>query len=244
MAIQPAVCTSCGGKINVDDINLNGYGECIFCHVHYKVIDVITVDGLPTVKSLLESASLSMEDSNYEKAVKLFNEVINIKPNCHEAWWGLYLCNSYFDSFYQYKDKYGNGGPITKATIMMETLEKYASRAIDYAPEDIANGYRLRIDESMQFIEAVRRGDYDTKVQGKSGCYIATAIYGSYSCEEVLVLRKFRDEQLSNSRVGKCIIKFYYRLSPTLANYIKQDSTMGIIIRKALDCLVTRVYTR
>ena len=241
MAIQPAVCTGCGGKINVDDIDLNGYGECIFCHVRYKIIDVITVDGLPTVKSLLTTASFSMEDSNYEKAVKLFNEVISIKPNCHEAWWGLYLCNSHFDAYYQYKDKYGNSGALTKATIMMNTLEKYASRAIDYAPEEIASHYRSSIKDTLQFIEAAKRGDYDVQTSKKSGCYIATAVYGSYMCNEVLALRKFRDEHLQTNFAGRLVVKIYYFLSPALARHINPESAVGIFSRRILNWIVAKV---
>ncbi len=180
MAMQPAICKSCGAQINVDDIDLNGFCECEYCHVSQKVIEVITIDGLPTVKSLLGSASLSMENGNYEKAVKLYNEVINIKPNCHEAWWGLYICNAYFDAFYNYEDKYGNRGPLTKANIMQNTINKYAARAIEYAPEQTANSYRRQISDQLSYIESARNGSLDKRdSQGKTGCYIATAGYGS-----------------------------------------------------------------
>ena len=123
MALQPAVCTNCGGKIKVDDINLNGFGKCEHCKTPFKVIDVITIDGLPTAKSLLTAAEHSMQDGNFEKAVGLFNEILTIKPNCHEAWWGLYTCNAAFDKYYDYEDKYGNKGPMTKAQIMNNTLQ-------------------------------------------------------------------------------------------------------------------------
>jgi len=99
MALQPAVCLNCGGKIKVDDIDLNGFGKCEHCKTPYKVIDVITIDGLPTAKTLLTAAEHSMQDGNYEKAVGLFNEILTIKPNCHEAWWGLYTCNDAFDRY-------------------------------------------------------------------------------------------------------------------------------------------------
>lgn len=239
MALQPAICNSCGGAINVEDVDLNGYGECEYCKVRYKVIDVITVDGLPTAKSLLTKADLLMGDGNFEKAVELFDDVISIKPNCHEAWWGLYRCNSYFDAYYQYKDKYGNSGPIVKASIMLETIKKYASKAIDYAPETVAKDYRSSIDENVQFIEAVRRGDFDKP--DKKHCYIATAVYGSYSCTEVLVLRKFRDECLSNHCIGRLLVRFYYLVGPLLVNFIKAESAGGRLIRRVLDWLVDRV---
>ncbi len=160
MAMQPAICANCGGRIKVDDIDLNGFGECEYCKTPYKVIDVITIDGLPTVKSLLTTASFCVNDGNFEKAVTHYKEIITIKPNCHEAWWGLYVCNSYFDAYYQYKDKYGNSGPMTKAYIMQETLSKYALRAIEYAPKDVAEIYQRQIADEVAFIESVRNGNH------------------------------------------------------------------------------------
>ena len=241
MALQPAVCASCGGKIKVDDIDLNGFGKCEHCKTPYKVIDVITIDGLPTAKSLLTAASHSMEDGNFEKAVGLFEEILTIKPNCHEAWWGLYICNAAFDKYYDYKDKYGNKGPLTKAQIMGSTLQKYAYRAIEYAPADIVENYRTKIKDSVSFVEAVKRGDYDSKTKNKTGCYIATAVYGSYECDEVFTLRRFRDDYLSNYFFGRWVIRFYYIVSPYAAKHIHPNSKIGKVIRHLLDRLIAQM---
>jgi hypothetical protein len=40
----------------------------------------------------------------------------------------------------------------------------------------------------------------------ESGCFIATAVYGSYSAPEVAVLRHFRDEILLNGLLGKLLL--------------------------------------
>lgn len=50
----------------------------------------------------------------------------------------------------------------------------------------------------------------------KSGCYIATAIYGSYDCPEVWTLRRYRDNVLDNTWYGRLFIRIYYAISPTL----------------------------
>lgn len=171
MALQAAICTNCNGKIKVDDVDLNGYSQCIHCKTSHKVIDVITIDGLPTAKSLLSAARFSMQDGKFEKAVKQFNEIIELKPNCHEAWWGLYQCNAYFDAHYGYKDKYGNDGPHTKAQILQNTLQRYAYRAIEYAPEEDGAVYRTEIHGQVEFVEAVSRGDFDKKKGCLSGLF-------------------------------------------------------------------------
>jgi len=242
MAFQPAVCSNCGGALQVDDTDLNGFCECKFCHTKHKVIDVITIDGLPTAKTLLMNADMLINDGNLEKAVSTYNEVIRIKPNCHEAWWGLYCCNSAFDSYYGYEDKYGNSGPITKASIMQDTINKYAARAIQYAPPAQAESYRQAIKEELDFIDRARSGEFDkTDSKGKSGCYIATAVYGSYTCPEVVALRRYRDDYLAKRAWGRAFIKAYYALSPSMAKHIRSDSAAGRRIRMTLDRMVKRL---
>jgi len=241
MALQPAVCVNCGGNIKVDDIDLNGFGKCEHCKAPYKVIDVITIDGLPTAKSLLAAAEHSMQDGNLEKAVGLFNEILTIKPNSHEAWWGLYICNAAFDRHYGYQDKFGNKGPLTKAQIIKNTLQKYAFRAIEYAPKNVADNYKSEIKEHSDFIEAVKRGDYDKQINNKRGCYIATAIYGSYVCDEVFALRKFRDEYLSKFVLGRWFIHLYYIVSPYLAKNISHSSKISKLLRGLVNKIVRQM---
>lgn len=46
-------------------------------------------------------------------------------------------------------------------------------------------------------------------------CYIATAIFGAYS-EETLLLRRWRDDTLKRTLFGRLFIKVYYKVSPLL----------------------------
>jgi hypothetical protein len=50
----------------------------------------------------------------------------------------------------------------------------------------------------------------------KNGCFVATFAYESYEHQNVIILRKFRDENLNNSSYGKLFIKNYYKYSPSL----------------------------
>jgi tetratricopeptide (TPR) repeat protein len=52
------------------------------------------------------------------------------------------------------------------------------------------------------------------------GCFIATAIYGSYQDPNVIILRKYRDIFLLKSFYGRFIVRVYYMVSPPFAKVI------------------------
>ena len=62
--------------------------------------------------------------------------------------------------------------------------------------------------------------DQLNKKKGNGGCYIATAVYGSYDCPEVWTLRRYRDNKLAETVGGRLFIKTYYSISPTLVKYL------------------------
>ena len=69
----------------------------------------------------------------------------------------------------------------------------------------------------------------------KGACYIATAVYGSYDSDEVLVLRRFRDEILKPTKVGRKMVAFYYKYSPYLSKKLKLNSIPSNIIKFILN---------
>mgnify|MGYP004640606777 FL=1 len=73
------------------------------------------------------------------------------------------------------------------------------------------------------------------QAQQKSGCYIATAVYGSYDAPEVMTLRRFRDEVLAQSFFGRLFIKIYYALSPPVAERLKDMRRLNAFIRSILN---------
>jgi hypothetical protein len=76
---------------------------------------------------------------------------------------------------------------------------------------------------------------------GSSGCYIATMAYGDYDHPQVMILRQFRDEVLDKSAFGKWFIKTYYHYSPRLVERLKNQRTVNIIIRKALNQFINLI---
>jgi len=67
-----------------------------------------------------------------------------------------------------------------------------------------------------------------------TGCFIATAAYGTPIAEEIQVLRDFRDEYLLTNPAGKTLVEFYYRLSPPIAEFITEHPSLKPIVRAGL----------
>ena len=57
------------------------------------------------------------------------------------------------------------------------------------------------------------------------GCYIATAVYGSYDCPQVWTLRRFRDHTLAASWYGRTFLHAYYAVSPTLVKWFGRTAS-------------------
>lgn len=91
--------------------------------------------------------------------------------------------------------------------------------------------------EARRQWEAKRRQE----AEQKSGCYIATAVYGSYDCPEVWTLRRFRDNTLDRTWYGRAFIHTYYAVSPTLVRWFGKDSWFQALFHPMLDRLVARL---
>ncbi|MGV8123531.1 MAG: CFI-box-CTERM domain-containing protein [Candidatus Xenobiia bacterium LiM19] len=61
---------------------------------------------------------------------------------------------------------------------------------------------------------------------GKSGCFIATAAFGSPVDPHVMTLRHFRDTRLLTNLPGRTFVSFYYRISPPIAALISRSQAL------------------
>lgn len=73
---------------------------------------------------------------------------------------------------------------------------------------------------------------------GDGGCFIATAVYGDLNAPQVIALRKFRDESLLRSAGGRFFVRLYYRLSPSLADFIRRHHFLKAVSRAPLGFLI------
>lgn len=89
--------------------------------------------------------------------------------------------------------------------------------------------------------QTVTGGKKSSNKKSKNGCYIATAVYGSYDCPEVWTLRRFRDDNLARSIGGRLFIHIYYAISPFFVNLFGNSSWFKKIWRPALDRIVIKL---
>ncbi len=70
------------------------------------------------------------------------------------------------------------------------------------------------------------------------GCFIATAAYGSYLAPQVRILRDFRDHFLMTNSPGRSFVKFYYAVSPPIADFIGRHEVLRSMTRWSLTPVV------
>ena len=75
------------------------------------------------------------------------------------------------------------------------------------------------------------------------GCYVATAVYGSYDCPEVWTLRRYRDFTLSTSWYGRAFIRTYYAISPTLVKWFGHTEWFKKMWKSKLDRMVKNLQS-
>jgi bacillolysin len=81
-------------------------------------------------------------------------------------------------------------------------------------------------------------GGGGTSNSGGGGCFIATAAYGTSMADDVRYLRAFRDQYLLTNKAGKWFVAHYYRLSPPIADKLREYDALRAVVRAALTPLV------
>lgn len=81
-------------------------------------------------------------------------------------------------------------------------------------------------------------------VEEGGGCYVATAVYGSYDCPEVWTLRRYRDYELAETWHGRLFIKTYYAISPTIVKWFGDTAWFKKMWKGKLDRMVSNLQQK
>lgn len=122
---------------------------------------------------------------------------------------------------------------------------KNKSKAVEALKRAQALGYNIsdkEIDEITEnIVDAPAVQETVNNEKSKSGCYVATCVYGSYDCPPVWTLRRFRDNDLSKSVLGRAFIRIYYSVSPTIVKLFGNYAWFHKMWKKPLDRLVEKL---
>lgn len=109
-----------------------------------------------------------------------------------------------------------------------------------------------KMEEYRSYLSQIKKG-LPSEMQGvvsdenltnqQAGCYVATAIYGSYDCPEVWILRRFRDNTLAETWYGRAFIHLYYATSPTLVKLFGRTELFQKLWKEPLDRLVNKLQS-
>ena len=94
------------------------------------------------------------------------------------------------------------------------------------------------LDEAKEFSSKLQENL--EKSEG-GGCFVATAVYGTYRHPDLTVLRGFRDNYLRQTSFGRRFISMYYKYGPSLANFVKRSYLLRLVFAipvKALTYIV------
>lgn len=113
-----------------------------------------------------------------------------------------------------------------------------ATKRINLTYPYVANFKNSASDHSVSVNPScVKNSDSDKDVH----CFIATAAYGSYLNNHVVTLRSFRDDVLGSTKVGKYLVKQYYKYSPRLAQFISDKPILKSVVRGLLTPVVVAI---
>ena len=144
----------------------------------------------------------------------------------------------------KFANTYDNTTKIAAILLLKERVNEAWDVTTTIGSMDLRQDFRTRYTQNRNSLSNLKTqlaavntggGRSSGGSSGSSGCYIATMAYGDYDHPQVMILRQFRDEVLDKSAFGKWFIKTYYHYSPRLVEKLKNQKTVNIIIRKALN---------
>ncbi len=244
MALIPAKCTECGASIKVDSDKEAGI--CEYCGTPFiteKAINNFNVSGNINIENatvnvpgadidnLLARAQQYEALGDKEKAREYYNRVLDIDANNEIAKSKAFVSRFYIGQTIVSEDVIANidAMRLTEKLPAIKLCREVSGMTLAEAKYFVE--HFDEIDKSVPQV-ASDAGPIATK---KSGCYIATCVYGSYDCPEVWTLRRYRDNSLASSKPGRAFIRVYYATSPTIVKIFGKTECFKRLWRKILD---------
>ncbi len=129
-------------------------------------------------------------------------------------------------------------GENHKEVVTVQTLYvTFITEFVEDLNKEVVIGIKDRLEKEIQN----KNPTYKPQEVKSGGCYVATAVYGSYDCPQVWTLRRFRDDTLATTWYGRLFIHTYYAISPTMVKWFGKTEWFKKIFKPRLDKLVMRL---
>lgn len=229
----------------------------------------VKIDSSERVKSLLSRASDFEKINDYSAADELYMEALHLEPDCKEAFEGHAKIQKKYPVTLVFGGALGlyPGSPwhvevdgegvtdyfdVRTVAIFDKNLELSLGKhvfSMKTASGSVLNSYTLNVNSDPEqkiylYSNGGPRFSETPPPQNSSssgGCYVATAVYGSYDCPQVWTLRRYRDNTLAETWYGRAFIRTYYAISPTLVKWFGKTDWFKNLWKPKLDRMVERL---
>lgn len=239
------VCQSCGTKYSVEEakkmmVEIEGTVE---------VKGTVKIDSADEIENLLIRAKQFEKENQTQKALEYYNKILDIDAT-HEYAKERIICLS---------DRYIGSVKVSPDTIAKIDLYMANNQKLD-AIKFVREITGMGLADAKTWVENYKKYDLTEKhnfeahsspvnatntsaTPAKSGCYVATCVYGSYDCPQVWTLRRFRDDTLGATWYGRLFIHTYYAVSPTLVKRFGKTNWFKKLWRGKLDRMVAKLQS-
>ena len=138
-----------------------------------------------------------------------------------------------------------------KAAWLYMRKARYSLSDLEFEPVAGTKEHVIKEELIHEYAEKVHELDstfevpsVESKTNSSGGCYVATAVYGSYDCPQVWTLRRYRDYELAKTWYGRTFIHTYYMISPTIVKWFGNTSWFKRMWKGRLDRMVTRLQKK
>lgn len=100
------------------------------------------------------------------------------------------------------------------------------------------------LEKIRKYNESYETPDFLKAPTRSGGCYVATAVYGSYDCPEVWTLRRYRDYEMALTWYGRLFIYTYYAISPTIVKLFGHTEWFKHMWKGTLDRMVENLQRK
>jgi len=216
------------------DENISTYYNCGVCHAYMKdyrgaikyLTHALQINPELTPDAYFNRGTSYTKLQDYERAIEDYTEFLRRNPNDANGYHFRGLCYSKIDNL------------LEATSDLQRAAELYSSNPELYLSNP---GHQARYQATLELLAILTPHENTNSSTNSSSnsdsCFIATAAYSTSTHPDLDTFRNFRDERLLTNTIGKNLVSLYYKISPSLAQYVTKQPLIKSFIRRQLEHL-------